>query len=77
MIILRLLAGLTALGISEAKRTSDIRSRAAEINANHYKLEKKWEQKRLKDLEERRKIDEMFKASERRTTEQQKRESEQ
>lgn len=77
MIILRLLAGLTALGISEAKRTSDIYSRAAEINDNYYKLQKKWEQKRLKDLEERRKYDEMFEASKKRLMEQQKRESEQ
>lgn len=77
MIILRLLAGLTALGISEAKRTSDIRSRAAEINDNYYKLQKKWEQKRQRDLEERRKYAEMFEASNKRLMEQRKRESEQ
>lgn len=46
MIILRLLAGLAGLGISEGMKRSEIRRKADIINANYYANKQREEERR-------------------------------
>lgn len=54
MIILRLLAGLTGLGISEGMKRADIRRKADIINARYYENKRKQDE-RYREMRERQK----------------------